>query len=153
MLQKSLSYLAENKFDLIIMGKESADYNGGVVHGIVAENIGMQFVNACVGLEISDDSYIIEREMEGGTEKVKIKSPVIIAGQKGLVEEKDLKIPNMRGIMQARTKPLNVLDSENFDFIQSIEFSKPSENKECVFIDEENVAELVKILNEKEKVL
>ena len=85
------SYLAENKFDLIIMGKESADYNGGVVHGIVAENIGMQFVNACVSLEISDDSYIIEREMEGGTEKVKIKSPVIIAGQKGLVEEKDLK--------------------------------------------------------------
>ena len=147
------SYLAENKFDLIIMGKESADYNGGVVHGIVAENIGMQFVNACVGLEISDDSYIIEREMEGGTEKVKIKSPVIIAGQKGLVEEKDLKIPNMRGIMQARTKPLNVLESENFDFIQSIEFNKPSENKECVFIDEENVAELVKILNEKEKVL
>ena len=70
------------------MGKESADYNGGIVHGIVAENIGMQFVNACVGLEISDDSYIIDREMEGGTEKVKIKSPVIIAGQKGLVEEK-----------------------------------------------------------------
>ena len=93
------------------MGKESADYNGGVVHGIVAENIGMQFVNACVGLEISDDSYIIEREMEGGTEKVKIKSPVIIAGQKGLVEEKDLKIPNMRGIMSARTKPLQVVES------------------------------------------
>ena len=67
--------------------------------------------------------------------------------------EKDLKIPNMRGIMQARTKPLNVLDSESFDFIQSIEFSKPNENKECIFVDEENVAELVKILNEKEKVL
>ena len=55
--------------------------------------------------------------------------------------------------MQSRTKPLNVLESESFDFIQSIEFSKPSENKECVLIDEENVAELVKILNEKEKVL
>ena len=130
---KNLSaYLAENKFDLIIMGKESADYNGGVVHGIVAENIGMQFVNACVSLEISDDSYIIERETEGGTEKMRIKSPAIIAGQKGLVEEKDLKIPNMRGIMQARTKPLNVLKSESFDFIQSIEFIKPTKNKECI---------------------
>ena len=146
-------YFVENKFDLIIMGKESADYNGGFVHGVVAENIGVQCINACVGLEISDDSYIVEREVEGGTEKLRIKSPAIIGGQKGLVEEKDLKIPNMRGIMQSRTKPLSVLKSENFDFIQTVEFSKPTENKECIFIDEDNVAELIKILNEKEKVL
>ena len=65
------SYLVENKFDLIIMGKESADYNGGVVHGIVAENIGMQFVNACVGLEISDAHISLKEKWKEAQKRLK----------------------------------------------------------------------------------
>jgi electron transfer flavoprotein beta subunit len=50
------------------------------------------------------------REIEGGKETISVKLPAVIAGQKGLVEEKDLIIPNMRGIMSARTKPLQLLN-------------------------------------------
>lgn len=147
------NFLKKNKFDLIIMGKESADYNGGIVHGIVAEELAIPHINACVGFEIIEDYIIVERETEGGKEKLKLKMPAIIAGQKGLVEEKDLKIPNMRGIMQSRTKPLNVIESTEFNYIKSISFSKPEENKECIFIEKDKISELVKILNKNEKVL
>ena len=56
------------------------------------------------------DAATAEREIEGGKETLKCKLPLIIGGQKGLVEESDLKIPNMRGIMQARQKPLLLIE-------------------------------------------
>lgn len=100
----------EGGYDLIIAGRESIDYNGGMVPGILASLLGMNFVNTCIGLEVEGDTATALREIDGGKEKVTAQLPLVIGGQKGLVEESDLKIPNMRGIMMARKKALNVVE-------------------------------------------
>merc|ERR1712146_809580 len=86
------------------------DYNGGMVPGILATLLDMNFVNTCIGLEIDGDTATATREIDGGKEKISTSLPLVIGGQKGLVEESDLRIPNMRGIMMARKKALNVVE-------------------------------------------
>ena len=93
-------------FDLVLAGRESIDYNGGMVPGMLATILGYNFVNGCIGLEVEGNSATISREIDGGSEKISADLPLVIGGQKGIVEEKDLRIPNMRGIMMARKKPL-----------------------------------------------
>ena len=89
-------------------GKESIDYNGGMVPGMIASILDYDFVTACIGLEVDGSSATIIREIDGGKETLSGSLPLVIGGQKGLVEEKDLRIPNMRGIMTARKKPLDL---------------------------------------------
>ncbi len=96
-------------FDLVLTGKESIDYNGGMVPGMMAELLGFNFVNACIGLEVENNKATVIREIDGGKEVLSLCFAMIAAGQKGMVEEKDLRIPNMRGIMMARKKPLKVV--------------------------------------------
>ncbi len=80
----------EGGYDLIIAGKESIDYNGGAVPGMVAQLLNQPFVNACVGLEVNGGEATAVREIEGGKETISVKLPAVIAGQKGMVEEKTL---------------------------------------------------------------
>ena len=103
----------EGEYDLIIAGRESIDYNGGVVPGLIAASLGASFVNNCISLEVEGQSVTAVREIDGGKETLSTALPLVIGGQKGLVEESDLKIPNMRGIMMARKKPLRVIEPEN----------------------------------------
>ncbi len=149
------NYLKNNSADLIITGRESIDYNGGAVGGIIAEILDIPFVNACNGLEVSGTNELkMTREIDGGKEKISANIPLIIGGQKGLVEESELRIPNMRGIMQARTKPLNVIDPiDNINLTSSISFEKPAEKKACKLVSADNVAELVSLLHNDEKVI
>ena len=148
------NYISENQFDLIICGKESSDYNGGVVGGIIAELIKIPFINACNGLDISVKTANLDREIDGGKENLEINLPIVIGGQKGLVEESELRIPNMRGIMQARSKPLLVIEPKNHDYLtESIKFEKPSERGECKIISSENVSDLVSLLQDEAKVI
>ena len=143
-----------NQYDLIIAGRESIDYNGGAVPAMMAEMLDLPFVNACTGLEISGTEAKMEREIEGGKEFINATLPVIIAGQKGLVEEADLIIPNMRGIMTARTKPLSVLDNINStNNCTSLSFEKPQPKQACTMIDAGNEKELVTLLHQEAKVL
>ena len=95
-------------YDLVIAGRESIDYNGGMVPGMVAAMTGASFVNTCIALEIDGDTATATREIDGGKETVTASMPLVIGGQKGLVEESDLRIPNMRGIMMARKKQLEL---------------------------------------------
>ena len=104
------NYIKQNSFDLIIAGRESTDYNGGAVAGMIAEMTDLPFVNACIGLEVEGESAKLIREIDGGKEMISSSLPMVIGGQKGLVQESELRIPNMRGIMQSRTKPLQVLE-------------------------------------------
>ena len=97
---KQLAEVIKNgNYDLVIAGKESLDYNGGMVPGMVAGLLGFNFINSCVALTVDGSSVTASREIDGGKEIVSTQLPLIIGGQKGLVEEKDLRIPNMRGIM------------------------------------------------------
>jgi electron transfer flavoprotein beta subunit len=148
-------YLKENPADLIIAGRESIDYNGGAVPGIIAEILDIPLINACIGLDITEGSVKGVREIDGGKETIVAKLPLIIGGQKGLVQESELRIPNMRGIMQARNKPLKVIDpfTNGDGFTKSISFKKPDEKNACKLIDKENVKELVKLLQTEAKVI
>ena len=148
------NYLKENPADLIIAGKESLDYNGGAVPAMIAEMLGLPFVNACNGLEIVGTNAKISREIDGGKENLSSSLPLVIGGQKGLVEESALRIPNMRGIMQARSKPLQVIEATTTeDLTTSISFEKPAEKGACKLVDADNVAELVRLLHNEAKVI
>ncbi len=102
----------EEAYDLIICGKESLDYNGGMVGGYLAALLDLPFINKCIGLEIEGNSVTAAREVEGGKELLSASLPLVIAGQKGLTQEKDLRIPNMRNLMAARTKAIDVRAAE-----------------------------------------
>jgi electron transfer flavoprotein beta subunit len=112
----------EGDYDLIIAGRESIDYNGGVVPGMMAASLGASFVNNCISLEVEGQNATAIREIDGGKETLSTALPLVIGGQKGLVEESDLKIPNMRGIMMARKKPLTVVESTNTEQKNSVYF-------------------------------
>jgi len=152
---KELAEVVKNGgYNLVLAGKESIDYNGGMVPGMLAALLDYSFVNACIGLEIDGEKATISREIDGGKEVLSSNLPLVIAGQKGLVEEKDLRIPNMRGIMMARKKPLAVVDPISYDAKTSVlSFEKPAEKSACKMIDADNVGELVELLHNEAKVI
>ncbi len=148
-------YCQNNSFDVIFCGKESIDYNSGQVPGFLASKLNLPFINGCINLEIEGQSATLKREIDNGHEICKCSLPLIVAGQKGLVEEKDLRIPSMRGIMTARTKPLDVIESQidNENLIQVIQYDKPLARSECKMISEDNVEQLVELLNQEAKII
>ena len=152
---KQLAEVTKNgNYDLILAGKESIDYNGGMVPGMTAGILDFNFVNACVGLEIDGTAATITREIDGGRETLSANLPLVIGGQKGLVEEKDLRIPNMRGIMMARKKPLNVVEAVAFvTTTNTVSFEKPAAKGACTIIDAGNLDELVSLLHNEAKVI
>ena len=144
----------EGGYDLIIAGRESIDYNGGVVPGMIAATIGASFVNNCIALELSGSNATAVREIDGGKETLSTSLPLVIGAQKGLVEESDLKIPNMRGIMMARKKPLTVVESTNAEQkTRSVSFDHPPEKSAIKMVDAENIDELISLLHNEAKVL
>ena len=147
-------YIKENNFDLIIAGRESIDYNGGVVPAMISEMLDLPFINACIGLEVEENTAKLVREIDGGKEMISSDLPIVIGGQKGLVEESELRIPNMRGIMQSRTKPLKVIEPSSTETkVSSISFRKPTEKGACKLVDSTNVSELVDLLQNEAKVI
>ncbi len=141
-------------YDLVLAGKESIDYNGGMVPGMLAAFLQINFVNACIGLEIDGEKATIVREIDGGKETLSSNLPLVIAGQKGMVEEKDLRIPNMRGIMMARKKPLTVVEPVNGEpATKSASFEKPEAKSACKMVDSTNVDELISLLHNEAKVI
>ena len=144
----------EGNYDLIIAGRESIDYNGGMVPGIMATNLGASFVNNCIHLEIDGTTATAVREIDGGKETLTTALPLVIGGQKGLVEESDLKIPNMRGIMMARKKPLTVVETDtNLGHTTSISFEKPAPKGAIKMVNADNIDELINLLHNEAKVL
>ena len=144
----------EGEYDLIIAGRESIDYNGGVVPGFMAASLGASFVNNCISLEVEGQNVTAVREIDGGKETLSTNLPLVIGAQKGLVEESDLKIPNMRGIMMARKKPLQVVEPKNIqEKTQIISFEKPTVRGAIKMVDAENIDELITLLHNEAKVL
>ena len=142
----------EGGYDLVIAGRESIDYNGGMVPGILAKLTGSNFVNTCIGLEIEGEKITALREIDGGKETLSTSFPLVVGGQKGLVGESDLRIPNMRGIMQARSKPLTVKEPvEATSKTQSINFEKPAPRGAVKLVD--NVDDLINLLHNEAKAI
>ncbi|MCK8480891.1 electron transfer flavoprotein subunit beta/FixA family protein [Psychroserpens algicola] len=141
-------------FDLVIAGRESIDYNGGMVPGMLAGLINANFVTNCISLEIDGTNATAMREIDGGKETVSTSLPLVIGGQKGLVEESDLRIPNMRGIMMARQKPLSVVEPTNASVeTTSVKFEKPAPKGAVTLVDPDNIDELINLLHNEAKAI
>jgi electron transfer flavoprotein beta subunit len=137
--------------DLILMGRESIDYNSGVVHGIVGELLGWPSVSPVMKLEIAGNKAKLAREIEGGKEHLEVDLPFVAGCQEPIAE---WKIPNMRGIMSARTKPLKVVEAVPADGgVKLSKFELPPPKGSVKMIAADNVAELVRLLKNEAKVL
>ena len=152
---KQLADVIKNgSYDLIIAGKESLDYNGGMVPGMIAGILGINFVNSCTELTVDGTSAKASREIDGGKEIVSTNLPLIVGGQKGLVEEKDLRIPNMRGIMTARTKVLTIVEPIDAAVeTKAIKFEKPAPKSAVKLVSADNLDELINLLHNEAKVI
>ena len=152
---KQLAEVIKNGgYDLIIAGKESLDYNGGMVPGMIAALLGFDFVNSCIDLKVDGTSAKVIREIDGGKETLSASLPLVIGGQKGLVEEKDLRIPNMRGIMTARTKVLTILEPIEADkTTKAVKFEKPAPKSAVKLVSPDNLDELINLLHNEAKVI
>ena len=152
---KQLAEVIKNGgYDLVIAGKESLDYNGQMVPGMIAGLTSSNFVNSCISIEVDGTNVKAIREIDGGKETVSTTLPLIIGGQKGLVEEKDLRIPNMRGIMTARTKALTVLEPVDANAnTKAVKFEKPAAKSSVKMISPDNLDELINLLHTEAKVI
>lgn len=152
---KQLAKVVEDGgYDLVIAGRESIDYNGGMVPGMLAGITGANFVNNCIGLEVEGTTATATREIDGGKETVSTTLPLVIGGQKGLVEESDLKIPNMRGIMMARKKPLTVAEPVDASAgTTSVSFEKPAAKGAVKLVAPDNLDALIDLLHNEAKVI
>ncbi len=138
-------------YDLVLMGRESIDFNGGVVHSLVGELLGLPSFSPVMKLEIEGTKVKMAREIEGGKEMLEASLPLVAGCQEPIAE---WKIPNMRGIMSARTKPLKVVEPKAIDHPTEIQkFELPATKGAVKMISADNVAELVTLLKTEAKVL
>jgi electron transfer flavoprotein beta subunit len=141
---------AEN-YDLILMGRESIDYNSGLVHGMVGEILGLPSVSPVMKLDIEGTKAIMQREIEGGKETVEVTLPLVAGCQEPIAE---WKIPNMRGIMSARTKPLKVVEPVTVSENLAIEkYDLPPAKGACKMVDPATPEKLFELLKNEAKVL
>ena len=133
------------------MGKESIDFNGGLVHYMVGENLKIPCINPVMKLDIVNDTAKVIREVDEGVEELEVKLPLIVGCQEPIAE---WKIPNMRGIMSARSKPLNIIEpiqyNSNFKYL---DFSLPPQKESVKIIDKDNLEKLIYHLKNDSKVI
>jgi electron transfer flavoprotein beta subunit len=141
----------QGKYDLVFTGKETIDYNGSSIGGMIAELLDQPYVALATKFELSGTKATITREIEGGEEIAEVELPVTVSCQKGMAEAR---IPNMRGIMAARTKPLKVVEPVAADSLTSIVvFGLPPAKAGVKLVPADNVEELVRLLHEEAKAI
>jgi electron transfer flavoprotein beta subunit len=144
-------YAREQDYDLVFLGKETIDYNGSEVGAMVAKMLNVPFLSYASHMEMEGDTAVVSRDIESSTETVEVKPPFVISAAKGLAEQR---IPNMRGIMMAKRKPLNVIEPvEAEDPAVAVHYELPPEKGDVKLIDPENMDELVRLLHEEAKVI
>ena len=141
----------QGSYDLVLTGKETIDFNNGSVGGMLAEMLDLPYVALATSLQVNGSTATVKREIEGGEETVEVPLPVVISCQKGMAEAR---IPNMRGIMAARTKPLKAVEPAQADSLTKVaEFGLPPAKAGVKLVSPDNVDELVRLLHEEARVL
>lgn len=139
----------EGGYELVFTGKETIDYNGSSIGGMVAALLDMPFVSLATKFELAGNTATITREIEGGEEVAEVNFPLVVSCQKGMAEQR---IPNMKGIMGARTKPLKVVEPVAVEALTSIErFELPPAKAGVKLVSPDNPEELVRLLHEEAK--
>lgn len=138
-------------YDLILTGRESIDYNGGAVCGLLGALLNIPSVNVVTEIDFKDGKFTFTRDIDGGREMISCAGPVVASAQKDLCEPR---IPNMRGIMAARTKPLQVIAPKSIDgFGSYTSYESPAPKSGVKLIDPANASELINILRNDLKVI
>jgi electron transfer flavoprotein beta subunit len=138
-------------YDLVFTGKETIDYNGGAVGGMLAELLDLPFVANATGFQLSGTTATVKREIEGGEETVEAALPLVVSCQKGMAEAR---IPNMRGIMAARTKPLKVAEPVPVEALTKFtEFQLPPAKAGVKLVSADNAEELVRLLHDEARAI
>jgi electron transfer flavoprotein beta subunit len=138
-------------YDLIFTGKETIDYNNGSVGGMLAELLDWPYIALATGFNVAGSTATVKREVEGGEETVEAPLPIVVSCQKGMAEAR---IPNMRGIMAARTKPLKVVEPTAVESLTAVtEFGMPPAKAGVKLVAPDNVDELVRLLHEEARVI
>jgi electron transfer flavoprotein beta subunit len=149
--QQIANHAKDGGYDLIMMGRESIDFNGGMVHGMVGELLGMPAISPVMQLDIEGETAKLAREIEGGKEYLELSLPFVAGCQEPIAE---WKIPNMRGIMSARSKKLEVIEPTDATEAAALEkYEMPPAKGDVKMIDADNVEELVQLLKNEAKVL
>lgn len=144
-------YAKTNGFDLILTGKETINYNGSQVGGMIAEALDLPFVSLAEKLDVNGSTLTLEREIAGGVQVVEVSTPAVVSCAKGMAEQR---IPNMRGIMAARTKPLTVVAPVAVEELTSyVNYTMPNAKSAVKMINPENMDELVELLHNEAKVI
>lgn len=144
-------YAKSNGFDLILTGKETINYNGSQVAGMIAESLDLPFISLATKLDVTGTNLTLEREIAGGVEVVEVSAPAVVSCAKGMAEQR---IPNMRGIMAARTKPLQVVAPVAVEALTSfVSYTMPPSKSACKMIAADNMDELVQLLHNEAKVI
>ena len=145
------AYAKSESYDLVLCGKESIDYNNASVGAMVAELLDMPFVGLATQLNVAGTEVTTSREIEGGEEVDTVSLPVVVSCQKGMSEAR---IPNMRGIMAARTKPLKVVTPAAVAALsQIVSYELPNAKTGVKMVDADNMDELVSLLHNEAKVI
>ncbi|MGB4772639.1 MAG: electron transfer flavoprotein subunit beta/FixA family protein [Chitinophagaceae bacterium] len=138
-------------YDLILTGKETIDFNNSATGGFLAEMLDLPYVSLATKLDLNGTSATLNREIEGGEETMEVSLPLVVSCQKGMAEAR---IPNMRGIMAARTKPLKVVDPVALDTLTSVvQYELPPAKAGVKLVPADNPAELVRLLHEEAKMI
>lgn len=144
-------YASAENFDLILLGKETINYNGAQVGGMLAEMLDLPYVSIASKLDVAGATATIERDVQAGKEVIEGKLPLVISCAKGMAEQR---IPNMRGIMAARTKPLKVVPATDAPaLVEVVKFSLPEEKGAVKLIDPDQMDTLVELLHNEAKVI
>lgn len=151
-IASQLAHIAkEGGYDLVLTGKETIDFNGSSIGGMIAELLDLPYISHAIKLDLEGGNAVVIREIEGGEETDKVALPAVVSCQKGMAEQR---IPNMKGIMGARTKPLKVVEpvaAESYTSIAS--FDLPPSKAGVKLVSPDHPEELVRLLHEEAKVI
>ena len=144
-------YASENAYDLILCGKETIDYNGSQLGGMLAAIMDQEFISNASKIDFAGNTATIERDIQGGKEILEIDTPFVLSAAKGMAEAR---IPNMRGIMAARTKPLSVVEPQTFEEVtEVVSYELPPAKGDCKYVSADNPAELLDLLRNEAKII
>lgn len=145
------TYAKDKGYDLIMVGKETINYNGALVGAMIAELMNLPFVSLATKLDVAGNVATIEHDIDGGTEVLECNLPLVLSANKGMAEAR---IPNMRGIMAARTKPLVQVPAANADKLTSvISYELAKGRTECKFVDAATPEKLIELLHSEAKAI
>ena len=147
---KQIAEVAKD-YDIVFTGKETINYNSSEIGAMIAEFLEVPFVSYAIHMDMDGNKATLTRDIEGGHEVVEVQTPFVLSAAKGLAEQR---IPNMRGIMMAKRKPLKVVDAVDFqDMATPVKYDLPDEKGGTKYLEPDEMTELVRLLHEEAKVI